>query len=293
MHTPLRPLLLCAALLLPASLLLSCDKELNAEGSETPASATPTAPSCSTRTVFVHSRPPLFTWIDHYADGRRDTVWAPTREDYVGTRDTTYTLMIQARDIVHLNELAWTLGERDTLVCEGDELWQDELGKWNWRAAGHDTTWLNWGPHAQDSLTRPRVHIDNKAQIQYALASVSPLDNYNPISLDISHFAGDSLRLQVESPTPALFRLGYVGDGYCPPTDYCENYVSRCHYASLFFTQPALGIDFATSPETGDYDWKLIVRNRFGYADTLVGSTRIEAPACPATDYPLVLPQPL
>lgn len=289
MHPPLRPLLLCAALLLPASLLLSCDdKELTSAGSETLATATP---SCSTRTVIVHSRTPLFTWIDLYADGRRDTVWAPTRDDYVGTRDTTYTLMIQARDIVHRIDLAMTLEERDTLVCAGDELWQDELGKWNWRAAGHDTTWLNWGPHAQDSLTRPRVHIDNKAQIQYALANLTPFENYKPISLDISHFAGDSLRLLVESPTPALFRLGYVGDGYCPATDYCQNYVSGCASASVFFTQPALGIDFATSPETGNYDWKLIVRNRFGYADTLVGTTRIEAPACPATDNIRILPQ--
>jgi len=286
-----RPLLLCAALLLPASLLLSCDKELTTADTESPAVATPTAPSCSTRTVIVHSRPLLFTWIDLYADGRRDTVWAPMRDDYVGTRDTTYTLMIQARDIVFNDEFAVAMGEHDTLVCTGDELWQDELGKWNWRAAGHDTTWLNWGPHAQDSLTAPHVHIDNKVQIQAALASVSPLDNYDPISLDISHFAGDSLRLQVESPTPALFRLGYVGDGYCPATDYCENYVSHCHYASVFFTQPALGIDFATSPEAGDYDWKLIVRNRFGYADTLVGTTRIEEPACPATDNIRILPQ--
>lgn len=265
--------------LLGATLLLGCGKDLDLD----PQNAS--APACSTQSVIVGDRPHVYTWIDLYADGHRDTVWSNNTMFYPGANPVPYRIHL-ASSQSHDQIILKVPEPRDTLVCAGDSLWQDGSQQWHWVPAGTDTTWLNWGPQARDSLVEPKVQIVNKESILAALDTIIPYQQEAQPALDILQWYNDVSLLSFESSQP-LLRLGYYGEGYCPDAaTECSMLTRACMkmYDAVSAT-PTLGFDIAQNAAPGLYHWKLVVSNRFGYSDSLVGTTRVLAFFCPIVFY--------
>jgi len=263
--------------LLGATLLLGCGKDLDLDLDPQNASAS----ACSTQSVIVGDRPHVYTWIDLYADGHRDTVWANHSFAYHGASPIPYRVpRISSQPQIQV--ILKAPEPKDTLVCAGDSLWQDGSKQWHWVPAGADTTWFNWGPQARDSLVEPKVQIVDKESILAALDTIIPYQQEAQPTLDILQWYNDASFLSLESSQP-LLRLGYYGDGYCPDAAAeCPTLTRACMkmYDAVSAT-PTLGFDPAQNAAPGLYHWKLVVSNRFGYSDSLVGTTRVLAFSCP------------
>lgn len=263
--------------LLGATLLMGCGKDLDLDLDPQNASA----PACSTQSVIVGDRPHIYTWIDLYADGHRDTAWSNNTMFYPGASPIPYRIHL-ASSQPHDQIILKAPEPRDTLVCVGDSLWLDGSKQWHWVPAGADTTWLNWGPQARDSLVEPKVQIVNKESILAALDTIIPYQQEAQPALDILQWYNDVSFLSFES-SQLLLRLGYYGDGYCSDAvAACPTLIRGCMRAiDATSATPTLGFDHAQNAAPGLYNWKLVVSNRFGYSDSLVGTTRVLAFSCP------------
>ncbi len=236
---------------------------------------------CESLTVVVYPQKKQYTWIEVFADGHRDTVWSIGTSGYPGSLEISYRIPGPIIQVSTMEAIVVAPQPQWTLVCPGDSLWNAGDGAPSWKPGGTDTLFLNYGPDSLEALVEPRVRLDNKEELRGVFDTLRPLYNGLPAFPSIMHFKDDSLLLQFDSPG-LTFHSGHLGDGFDLTGGYsCENiaFIPIDEPYSTSFT-PIISLDWSSRPLPGDYSWRLVVSNRFGYADTLAMSTTIQPLTC-------------
>lgn len=192
----------------------------------------------------------VYSWVELYADGHQDTVFSIDTLNYP-------------------QPIAWTAEKRQQ---ENDT--EDGV-------ANTDTVYLNYGPHARDSLVEPRIQIENKKEILAAMDSVYRIQPMWPrANVKVTHFRGDSISTQVSDSVTMAFMLS-PSPVICQATDSCLiGYTKECLNIS-YVDSVVFSYDFGVDPnrkDSAEIHWKFIIANRFGYKDSLEGKSVIVEP---------------
>jgi len=236
---------------------------------------------CQRGSVIPQNKHQLFTWIQPYADGHRDTLWSADSSTYQGSEQQRLIAYQQFENIA-VSQPESTFTAVDTLVCPGDSLYRAN-GRFYWRPAGTDTTWLNWGLTARDGLVEPTVRIAKADSLRAALDSLVYYQFLPGFELYAYHFRGDSATLTLDIATDSLLTLGDTGDNFCPTNNPCATIPFDCMmvvHIGNFTAYPMLQANPGLATPLGEYTWKLRLRNRFGYQDSVVGTSTLHNYVC-------------
>ena len=187
----------------------------------------------------------VYTWVEKYADGHLDTVFALDTSLYPGAS-------IPAGTLVNATTSSF---EVDTFVLSGEF---------------SDTVFLNYGSSAQDSLVEPRVSIENESEIRAYFDTI--VFNFSLIvthGIRLNYFKNDGIYIEyLDSnilsiqPPPSETRCSYdpciLGSAVCE--DVTDQFSDYNNVISLK--------KFSVFPPGAQIYWQFIVKNRFGYADT-------------------------
>jgi hypothetical protein len=237
--------------------------------------------TCRSLTVTPNAADTMFSWVEQFADGHQDTVWNINRSQYPGPQSMTFRETSCGFCDWPIMLRRWL--PQDTLVCPGDSLWVSPDGLLQWKPRP-DTTYLNYGPSAFDAFVEPKVTIANKSEI---LASSDTAQFFNrsfSTFVDIQHFPGDSVQFQNDPGNTSISIIGVTTHGsISPPCQYNPCDSSTMHLKCLDLVRPDAGSTYEPrllvspldSTSSGTANWKIVVRNRFGYADSLEGTTHL------------------
>jgi hypothetical protein len=212
----------------------------------------------------TNTNTPVYTWVELYADGHRDTVFSENTTAYP-------------------QEIAWEIESRvSTFITDNSEL--------------PDTVYLNYGPHARDSLVPPQVQIQNKATI---LSELDTLLRYQPMwpraNVVATHFRGDSLQTVTSDSLHMAFFYN-PSTRYCYATDSCSiGFTLNCMYIS-YNQSASFSYDFGIFPDhfdTSEIHWKFVLSNRFGFKDSLEGTSVIRSPEILCAEAEVAYCQPM
>lgn len=145
-----------------------------------------------------------------------------------------------------------------------------------------DTIHLNYSADSLYPFILPEVEFTEKDSLTTLASTAQYFTNPMNLSLDINHFQGDSATVELLNPSLHYVYWSATTENSCPAQDPCSSVqITTCDEilradASVW---PHLGmtIDSTTS---GDFPWTLIVRNRFGFADTASGTTNVSPFSC-------------
>jgi hypothetical protein len=146
-----------------------------------------------------------------------------------------------------------------------------------------DTVKLNYGPDSVFPYKEPVVRFQDKDSLILEAASAEYFNNPMYVSVWADHFRGDSAEVVLIRGASHYVSMSTSEVGGCVVENPCDSLkVLACFdvdYGPYYAEWPHLGItlDEATS---GSFPWTLIVRNRFGYADTVSGVTTVTPFTC-------------
>ncbi|HSQ40699.1 MAG TPA: hypothetical protein VLM37_00305 [Fibrobacteraceae bacterium] len=238
---------------------------------------------CQTMSVLNMGSNYRYTWIEPYADGHYDTIWSSEETDYYGTEEVKWFFCYACGNDLFTYYETYPLVV-DTLVCPGDSLVATSSDYLLWKSAMEDTVWLNWGDSAQDSLVEPIVSIGNKDSLIVALDTAVHYFQTISQTIEALHFAGDSLKFSFSSDDTSLIHLFVdVGEVLTVAPNPCSD--SSDSAGGLEFAlvkdwtgenfYPYLSVYPSITDSAGFVGWKLVIENRFGYRDSVEGTTTL------------------
>lgn len=243
---------------------------------------TPQVTQCQELSVHVR-RDTLYSWVEAYADGHLDTIWNADSSLWPGPSSVSLFNAIWNRDLVTLQEISIP---ETRLICPGDSL----MGTVGYNPLTlyekPDTIRLNYSHDSLFPLVQPRIEFQNPDSLLSLTDTVQYFTRELRQSVHISHFRGDSAQIEAVAPSPVQIGFAYSTEGGCRIQNPCwDTKVQICmdvDYGPYAETWPYLTMP-VDSTSSGIRNWTLIARNRFGYADTLNGSTQVLPLSCPAT----------
>lgn len=233
---------------------------------------------CQPMIVYPRERH-LFSWVEGYADGRRDTIFSSDSSRWPGYASTkltssSYTAVIFTIDFMRVVDTVQ--------VCPGDSLVLDSLGGYPTLYAKPDTIHLNYSADSLFPFILLEVQFAEKDALIAHASTAQYFTNSMNLNLEVNHFKGDSAIVELLNSSPHYVYWSTTAETYCPAQDPCSNaQITACDEIIMAdaSTWPHLGITI-DSTTSGDFPWKLIVRNRFGFADTVSGTTKASPFSC-------------
>jgi len=196
----------------------------------------------------------LYSWIEVHADGTRDTAFSPDTANYPGVTPIALGTYLD-RPIIQV-----LLTQSSTTTSQPTKY--------------DDTVCLNYGPKARDSIAIQRITIANKEAIQAALDTLQGSFNQS-VLLDAYHFRGDGLTIEISDTS--LFAVSTYPSQQTCVADPCHIGEQAACTAVELPAGTALRSGIMVKPNLGRSAlikfWKIIVRNRFGFADTITGAS--------------------
>lgn len=243
---------------------------------------TPQVKQCQELSVHVR-RDTIYSWVEAYADGHLDTIWNTDSSSWPGPSSVLLFNAIWNRDIEGYIEKSIP---QTRLICPGDSL----MGTVGYNPLTlyekPDTIRLNYSPDSLFPLVQPRIEFQNPDSLLSLTDTVQYFARELRQSVYVSHFRGDSAQIEAVAPSPVQIGFAYSMEGGCRIQNPCWDVkVQICmdlDYGPYTETWPYLTMP-VDSTSSGIRNWTLIARNRFGYADTLNGSTQVLPFSCPAT----------
>lgn len=237
---------------------------------------------CQPMIVYPRERH-LFSWVEGYADGRRDTIFSSDSSRWPGYASTkltssSYTAVIFTIDFMRVVDTVQ--------VCPGDSLILDSLGGYRTLYTNPDTIRLNYDADSLFPFILLEVQFAEKDALIAHASTAQYFTNSMNLNLEVNHFKGDSAIVELLNSSPHYVYWSTTAETYCPAQDPCSNaQITACDEIIMAdaSTWPHLGITI-DSTTSGDFPWKLIVRNRFGFADTVSGTTNVSPFSCPESD---------
>lgn len=238
-----------------------------------------------------------YSWIEEYSDGKKDTVF----------QDAQHTVMIQKLTPLSYNDSVeqmigplWFGGmpvaypgkiSVDYLnVCPGDSLYiykDKDLDRIS--VNKKDTICLNYTEEAiYENVIVPTVEITNKEEILAAMDTLYYGVNGQGVFPEIKHFLYDKADWMIEYVTDVkdtILKDVYYSDYECERESYeildpCEK-KRYCGLLADAGSSKAIESNSIPEIEGDELKWRLIVSNRFGFADTLEVTSKLVTAVCP------------
>lgn len=236
---------------------------------------------CVSAVGWLTPLPPEYSWIESFADGHRDTIFASSRDQYPGASAKRF-LGQQAS-----GSSAGVVFEKLPLdsfrVCPTDSLYAAALAGDTLvvHRSTRDTIRLNYGTSASDSLVPPKVSFTNPASTAAFLDTIASGPWGRDAGIEVAHFNGDSVRFSLVAPERmslayhhATIDSQYACDGSATGTVRRMDYSSQDLPLLLRWSYLGAGVTGTT------IDISLVARNRFGFADTLKLRSLVVAEHC-------------
>jgi hypothetical protein len=226
--------------------------------------------------------PSVYSWIEWFADGHRDTIFASGRQRYPGSGPQRFLGSRSASSEVEPIE---RLPLDSFRVCPEDSLYSKAVSGDTlvFHRTTADTIRLNYGTQAADSLVAPKVSFANPAKTAALLDTLVSGPWGRDAGIEIAHFNGDSVRFSLTAPAKVSLALHHATidtqyDCEGMPTGTVRRLDHSPQDLPLLLRWTYLGA--ANTGKT--LDISIVARNRFGFADTLRLRSLVVAPHCPA-----------
>jgi hypothetical protein len=219
-------------------------------------------------TTIIRHRKAYYTWIQWNADNARDTIIDTTLAQFPGDTPLPYYysgISIFLSSPINIEQPGPLYQHCPSGGFSGytDTLYQ------------YDTTYLaqNFSDSAQYELVRPEVSFTNKDSLLNVLPQLSPENDSRQYRLAMTHFQGDEISMELNLPN--WLELSHYRDQNCDTVQIDGQEEVLCTISN----SAPYHYSLRTLPEnmqSGSYQWSVIIRNRFGYADTLSMETLIQ-----------------